>query len=642
MKAAGHGKITPEYLDYNLNDTFATYHLYLKMIDRLRKFRLDIPPEKAFSPASLGKAYLRKMGIKSFLEKNPDFSPELLGHLMTTYYGGRSEVRIRKKPTKVRLMDFTSLYPSLFSNVGLWNFVIADKIEWTDCTSQVLSLLADLDLQTLRERSIWKEMTTILQVQPDDDILPVRSHYSDKFDYTIGINHLTSTQPLWYALPDVVASKLLTGRPPKIIKAIKFTPHGKQEGLLPIRIIGESTTNPDEDLFLKLRQLRRATQERRDRYAKGSSEYEALDVIQNQLKILANSTSYGIFIEVNTEGRKYETDVYGLGEHYKCWASKKESFGYFFNPIIATMATAGARLMLAMGEGWLQAHGGCYAFCDTDSLAVSPFHWKKLQQYFEPLNPTPDEPYFLKLEKENYDEDGALRDLWFYGISAKRYVLYRLNENCDPVPVKWSSHGLGQLKHQHGSDWERTLWTNILLHAHGKITEEELLDKYSNDYAVAELSITTSNLLRRVKRINENRPFDQQIRPYNFVLVGSPTWTSKNQPVIPITQYTADYDTAPFQSFVDSKTGELHAEATQLYWKTLQKTVSDYVEHPESKFQNGNSTGKMRRRHLSANTVVYVGKESNELEETDILGLDEDSYVVYDRSITNGCLKDTH
>ena len=113
-QAEQHGKITIPYIDYNVNDTLATYELYMKMIERLQEFKLDIPPEKAFSPASLGKAYLRKIGIRSFNEKNPDFPPEILGYLMTTYYGGRAEVRIRKTPVKVRLMDFKSMYPTLF------------------------------------------------------------------------------------------------------------------------------------------------------------------------------------------------------------------------------------------------------------------------------------------------------------------------------------------------------------------------------------------------------------------------------------------------------------------------------------------------------------------------------------------------
>ena len=636
MKTSEHGKITKEYLSYNLQDTLATHDLYVKMMERFGDFRPSLPPERTYSPASIGKGYLRKMEIRPFLQQNPDFPREILGHVLGGYYGGRFDTKMRKKPVKVRYLDFTSLYPSLFSILGLWRFVIADRIEWTDCTNEVRKLLNETNLEALSDPSMWKDMTVIVKIQPNDDVLPVRSHYGDKHAYNIGINHLTSSQPLWYALPDVIASKLSTGRSPKILKAIKFTPQGKQKHLRSIRIVGGSTVRPDEDLFLRLRRLRKATQERRDRYPKGSGEYETLHVVQNQLKIIANSTSYGIFIEVNTEDRECEAEVYGLGEPFKCKASRREAFGSFFNPIISATITAGARLLLAMAEAWLERHKAYYAFCDTDSIAVQPFYWKRLQEYFEPLNPVPEEPGFLKLEDEN-SKNGELRDLWFYGISAKRYVLYTINSHGEPVPVKWSSHGLGHLKHQDAGDWEKTLWTSILRHAYGKLSREELLERYANEHAIAQLTITTPNLLRRVSAINEGKPRHKQIRPYNFVLAGSPTMTSgKDRPIIPITQFMSDIEDAPYDSFIDARTGRLYkGEKAQLYWETLDKTVENYIDHPESKFENGESTGKMRRRHIhlkSRKSIVYIGKEHNELEETETLGLDEDTYVHYARN----------
>jgi hypothetical protein len=211
-----------------------------------------------------------------------------------------------------------------------------------------------------------------------------------------------------------------------------------------------------------------------------------------------------------------------------------------------------------------------------------------------------------------------LRELWFYGISAKRYVLYTIDSHGEPVPVKWSSHGLGHLKREGADDWERKLWTNILRHAYGKLSREELLDQYANEHAIAQLTITTPNLLRRVNAINEGKPQRQQIRPYNFVLAGSPTMTSrKDMPIIPITQYTSKTDDAPYQPFIDAKTDRLYEDATQLYWETLDKTVENYMDHPESKFDNGDSIGKMRRRHIHLKSVVYIGKEANELEETE-------------------------
>jgi len=51
--------------------------------------------------------------------------------------------------------------------------------------------------------------------------------------------------------------------------------------------------------------------------------------------------------------------------------------------------------------------------------------------------------------------------------------------------------------------------------------------------------------------------------------------------------------------------------------------------HPESKFENGESHGTMRRRHFRVKSTHHIGKEANDLEETRILGANEETYVEY-------------
>src|SRR5208337_4523669 len=341
-----HGKITSEYIDYNITDTRATYSLYLKTIERYKSFHVARPPERIYSPATFGKQYLKQMGIKPFLEQNPKFPPEILGYMMTTYFGGRSEIRIRNKHVKVRYMDFTSLYPSLFSLMGLWSFVIAEKIDAVNATGEVRRIVENATLDSLRDPNSWQKFTAIVQVGPEEDILPARSHYDGKHAYNIGLPYLTSSKSLWYTLLDILASKLLTGKSPKVLSAIKFIPKGKQPDLLDITIVGDSKINPDEDLLLKLRQLRIMIKKTRDHEPEGSDKYTRLNVVQEQLKIVGNTTGYGIFIEVNTEDQECNVDVYGLVERFECEVPKRETFGSFFNPIISAMITAGARLLL--------------------------------------------------------------------------------------------------------------------------------------------------------------------------------------------------------------------------------------------------------------------------------------------------------
>jgi len=103
--------------------------------------------------------------------------------------------------------------------------------------------------------------------------------------------------------------------------------------------------------------------------------------------------------------------------------------------------------------------------------------------------------------------------------------------------------------------------------------------------------------------------------------------------MIPITQFTTDTSLAPYQPFTDAKIGQFYENGTQLCWQTLDRTVEQYIDHPESKFDNGGSIVKMRRQHVRLKSVVHIGKEANELEETEILGLDEESYVHYSYSM---------
>src|SRR5208282_4945787 len=128
-----------------------------------------------------------------------------------------------------------------FALMNLWPYVTADKIEAIDATDQARRTVKNADLETLREPTFWKNMITIVQVKPEEDILPTRAHYGEKHAYNIGLPYLTSDRSLWITLPEVIADKLLKGKSPKIIRAIKFVPKGEQTELKSIRIVGDST-----------------------------------------------------------------------------------------------------------------------------------------------------------------------------------------------------------------------------------------------------------------------------------------------------------------------------------------------------------------------------------------------------------------
>jgi len=134
QKALRHGVITPGYVDYNRRDVLATTELAIKLLNEYGNHPIaDSPnalqPTKAYSPASIGKAYLRKMGIAPILERQPKFPRKYLGYAQSAFFGGRTSAHIRKHVMPVVYTDFLSMYPTVNGLMDLWSFVTAKKIE---------------------------------------------------------------------------------------------------------------------------------------------------------------------------------------------------------------------------------------------------------------------------------------------------------------------------------------------------------------------------------------------------------------------------------------------------------------------------------------------------------------------------------
>src|SRR5262249_48533422 len=155
-------------------------------------------------------------------------------------------------------------------------------------------------LEDLQRQSFWPQLTVLVRLAPDRDLLPVRARYEADQQKTIGLNYLTSSTPLWYTLADCIASKLLTGKVPAVLEAVRFSPRGMQEGLGSVSIAGNPDYRVDpgcDDFFRKLIDLR-AEVRKRQHVSRGAAAV-ALEGEQQALKILANATSYGIYVELN-------------------------------------------------------------------------------------------------------------------------------------------------------------------------------------------------------------------------------------------------------------------------------------------------------------------------------------------------------
>lgn len=674
------GPVTEDMVHYAVRDVQATWECYAELIDRFDKLNLSRTiPEKVYSEASIGKGYIREMGIVPWRKIQPDVPSDIIARIMASYYGGRSEVRIRRDIRQVMLCDFLSMYPTVCTLMGLWRFVIAEGMTWRDTTDETRAFLDGMDLEALRSKAMWPQLTTLVRVLPDADIFPVRAGYEGEAATTIGANYLSADSPLWFTLADCIAAKLLTGKAPKVVEALTFSPGEVQSGLRPINIAGNPQYCVDPlttDMFKRVIENRHTVKQ--DMKAAKGDERIRLDTEQHALKICANSTSYGIWVEINVEtrpSRKSMTVHSATCQPYSFKTDKTEIPGTYFHPLLATLITGAARLMLAITERLIVDQGLDWSFCDTDSMAVAKPNdmgsdeftrrATSVVDWFSSLNPYDFGGSILKIEDVNGSlASGEPEPLYCLAISSKRYALFNYATDGTPIMRKVSAHGLGHLVKPYGEDdaptnlpvphnsvlgtgierWHCDLWHHIVMASlHGKHDQVRL------DYhpallnpAISRYSATSPELLAWFKRYNAARPYRDQVKPFGFLLsmtealgfggervVATPRRgrRKKISKMKPIAPFDTDHAIALASAF-DRDTGQPVATAAL---RTYVSALAQYHLSPESKFLNADydDRGTTIRRHVRMTKTRHIGKESHDWERQAVLGLCLESEVAY-------------
>jgi hypothetical protein len=688
-KSTEHGKtLTSSYIAYAVQDVNATWECYVALRERYKAHQLrNTPLNSIYSEASLGKAYLEEMGVVPWRDAQPDFPPEILGNIMSAFFGGRAEVHLRRLITQVLYCDFTSMYPTVCTLMGLWEFVVSKGMSHRDSTEETRLKLKGVAISDLQNAASWRGLRTIVQVQPEADLFPVRARYGDAHQYTIGLNYLTSDFPMWFTLADCIASKLLTGKAPKVLKALTFEPLGLQSTLWPANIMGNTDYRVDpskDDFYGRLIDLRMAVRQRGKRA--GKQEAAKIETEQLALKILANATSYGIFVELNVEELRAKRTLrrYGVsGKSEPVSRDKIEEPGRYFHPLLGGLITGAARLMLAIAEARAAELGIDWAFCDTDSMALAKsngmseadFYSRALTicSWFKPLNPYSNDVDIFKIENENRPiKDGKLVDglepLFCYGVSAKRYALFNLSAHGSPVLRKTSAHGLGHWLPPYGDEkapkafpepaielkavkrWQHDIWHRIVTSA--------LADSDTNSNPAAhpafdrpvasQYHATKPFILNWFKAYNKTRRPEQQVGPFNFLLSfqahalarqadQEPAATGRGHrdrgsaaTMRPVAAYNSDLLAAAKTCF-DRMSGGAPVSINDL--ATYREALAQYHLYPESKFLNGRhrDRGPTQRRHvkIGITDIHYIGKEANELEEQVFFGFDPEAQPEY-------------
>jgi hypothetical protein len=563
IKAQQHGVITPEYVDYNRRDVLATAELAEKLLAEYERHPIALQATKAYSAASIGKAYLRAMGVAPILQRQPDFPKRFLGHAQSAFYGGRASAHIRKVVAPIVYTDFLSEYSSVNALMRLWRFVTAKEIRVVENRKAELEqLLREVTPEWVLDPKNWPRLTGFARVIPDGDVLPLRAKYGSN-DWQIGVNHVYAADApkdgLWYAWPDLVASVLLTGKLPRIVEAFKIEPIGQLEGLKPVMFRGQVPIDPrTQDFF-------RAVIEERKRFSKredlDTTERERLD---KALKTLGSATSYGIFAQMDRResDKKVRLTCYGIDETpYECSVAHPEAPGEYCFPPLAALVTSGGHLLLALLERLVTDRGGTYAMEDTDSMAIvatrrgglvpcpgGPYtmkdgreairalSWEQVREIadlFARLNPydrkvVPDS--ILKIEDDNFaPKTGKQRQLYCYAISAKRYALFLRGKDGEPELLRskvnngedrWSEHGLGHLlnptdPNSDDREWIAQAWLRIIRKALGLRTKAP---RFENLPAVGRTSVSSPWVMKSFKALNAGKEYRDQIKPFNFLL----------------------------------------------------------------------------------------------------------------------------
>ncbi|MCD4735722.1 MAG: hypothetical protein K8R53_06735, partial [Bacteroidales bacterium] len=208
-------------------------------------------------------------------------------------------------------------------------------------------------------------------------------------------------------------------------------------------------------------------------------------------------------------------------------------------------------------------------------------------------------------------------DMWFYGISSKRYALYTYENGKIKFMEgerSFKLHGLGHLTNPFPKavdDWQAEIWEDILKLHYRMISGINIEEKYSGLYAISRLTVSTANVLKRFKKFNAGKEWKDQIKPFNFYLVGFQALEENGKVVKPLMPFSTDSRKTVYEPFIDYETGEIKEGSK--YFKPLSKTIMQYAEHLEHKFDG--DAGVLERKHVHAAGVVYIGKEANNIDE---------------------------
>jgi len=586
------GKVTHELIDHCCRDVELSWRLFLAVRKEwgLHPFTpipspifapgaraMDTPDlspharllTRMRSPASLAKAYLDLMGIRPRLLVQPDFPPERLGEAMEAFFGGRIEARPDLQGTVVPVvaLDIASTYLSANVLFGLHRWDTAAHLAVEEATDDARRMLDEIGIDDLFHPDLWPGLAVFCEVEPHGDVLPVR--YPDE-PGDAPTCHVARVHPgapgltLWYALPDLLYSKLVTGRAPVIRRAWRIVPEGTLPGLRPVRFREGVVLDPRVDYLRAFRAARlRDVQPRLDaaRADGRVDDAQELDRLQRAMKAVGEPLCYGIYVEV-IEKDLLPRDAFDRGEaradvwtgqgHFEARIAREEYPGQWFFSPRGAIVTAGARLLLGMMERLVNRGGGCIVSMHTDSAlvvctetggdillpprpgtrgsaqvvhALSVADLECIRERFISLSGIPGVSLW-KREHVTVPHLSATRDRNLYVLSygPGKYALFNQADDGRILLRDRKETALGHLIPPPGytrSQAVDMVWQALIRDALGERDAVASLP-FARDPALGRLPITTPDLLRRIHtrpRGSRKQTAPPDPRPFGFLTV---------------------------------------------------------------------------------------------------------------------------
>ena len=146
---------------------------------------------------------------------------------------------------------------------------------------------------------------------------------------------------------------------------------------------------------------------------------------------------------------------------------------------------------------------------------------------------------------------------------------------------------------------------------------------------MSKLVITTPNLLKKISHT-------KKIKPFNKIIIGTANHVDSDtgRHIIPMVAFLSNdkQNQAPFMPFVDYNSGKRYPEdslESEFYWKSLSESFVDYCNHAKSKSSGNVGLLKRLKIRITKSSIQYIGKESNNLDESNTTGMNSESYTRY-------------